>query len=157
MKVQQDESLVNAIFRLELQKRALLLVLTHPFGLHFERLTWEESGFWLAYYDFPLPMSSISSAIGVHNGYLGPALNHGVVLVGLVVAFLARIGGDAFHILSRTHAESRDGVIACSLAATTVGLLIPQAMTHNASFLTGEPVTLLCIAALMAVAMRASW
>lgn len=155
-KLQSQDSRYDSALRGELQARALELIWQHPLGLVVADLDWNDVGFQYVYDRMRAVSSEYEQGFAVHNGYLGDALNYGI---GYLVVTLLAVGcvfGTAYQVLRRGRDDGRgDQGIALGVAGTVFGLYSIQAMTHNASIVTLEPVSLVVLSLLIACALPA--
>jgi hypothetical protein len=141
------ESNNEAVFRFQLQRKAIELLLANPLGLEVHGLDWINDGF------IPiLQQSSISDAdyfsrntvdggIAVHNGYLGPALKGGIIILllsGIILMYFYRSLCGASTKCPRCFESGR-----VYIYSTFISVIVFQSSFHNGSFLTREPISLI--------------
>ncbi|GEM_PF-3952099 len=127
-------------FRIGMQIQVLKLTAQCPLGLRVSGKTWAEDGFQPLAERYDL---GGMKPLAPHNGYLSVLLNYGWVGAAMVLTFL----GSAARLILRVVRFPADtpgfpSNVAAVLAASTFGLLFIQAMFHNASVMTREPVSM---------------
>lgn len=142
----------DAEFRLRMQGRGVELVFLHPLGLRAAGLNWVESGFMHVQSRMEQAPRYGVGAIAIHNGYLGTAVDYGLGFLLLAGALLVSIARTALRVMRQRRLLHPDLQLwTVGVAAATAGLYIFQAFTHNASFFTLEPASMLVLGLLLAL------
>ena len=150
-KLQSQNAEYDSALRGRLQVRALELLVKYPLGLVEADQSWSNVGFQYVYHRMRAVSTEYQQEFAVHNGYLGDALNFGIGFFVVTVLAIGVVFLTAYRVLRQGDAPSGARVWATAIAGTVVGLYSFQAMTHNASILTLEPVSLVMLALLLAV------
>jgi hypothetical protein len=150
-KLQSQDSKYDSALRGQLQVRALELLWQHPLGLVAADLDWNEVGFRYVYDRMWAVSSEYEKEFAVHNGYLSEALNLGIGFFLVTVLAVGIVFLTAYRVLRRSSmAPPGEQSLAVGIAATVFGLYSFQAMTHNASIVSLEPVSLVILSLLIA-------
>lgn len=144
-KVRAEESLSGSVFRAVLQVRALKLIAEHPFGLPVDHKNWVDEGYSVVAEDWSW-QAAPDGAIAVHNAYLGPALDFGLIVLIPTVVMMALLLGDLVRLIRSRKvpdfAKDAAAALTLSVVAGAIGLTFILPMTHNAGLLSLEPVSL---------------
>jgi hypothetical protein len=150
-KLQSQDSKYDSALRAQLQVRALELLWEHPLGLAAADLDWNRVGFRYVYDRMWAVSSEYEKEFAPHNGYLSDAVNLGAGFFLVTVLAVGSVFLTAYRVLRRASlAPPGEQGLAMGIAATVFGLYSFQAMTHNASIVTLEPVSLVALSLLVA-------
>jgi hypothetical protein len=151
-KLVSEEASRDAEFRGRMQVRGLELAFIHPLGLRVAGLSWKEIGFMHVHSRMEQAPRYAVGAIAIHNGYLGTVVEYGLAFLLLVGALLVSIGRMVLRVMRQRAVLHPDLQLwTVGVTAAVAGLYIFQAGTHNASFLTLEPASILALGLLLAL------
>jgi hypothetical protein len=140
----------DAQFRIRLQVRAVELIAKYPLGLRVEGRSWGQEGFMHVHSRMEQAPRYNTGEIAVHNGYLGIPLEFGLPFLFATLLFLRALWKTGRRlIVEREMFSERLRLWIVAVVGTTAGLFAFQVTTHNASFLTLEPVSVLMLALVM--------
>jgi hypothetical protein len=150
-KLQSEEQQLDSRFRLQLQGRALELLVEYPLGLVASGVDWNEVGFRETYRKLHAAPSFYEAPFAVHNGYLSESVSLGLPFLVLIVILLGSIAVAIWRVVRGwSTAPPEVATLALSVACACAGMYSFQTLTHNASLATLEPSSLFLLALLVA-------